>query len=119
MRLDQIAGVAVDHLFGRMLRRAALVSVIAVFAIVAVYHFATAGTMALETHYGALHAQLIMGGVYTALSAITFAAFWATRAKSTGAAAPALAAPREMQIAMLVEAVMLGYSLAHKGEQAR
>ena len=64
------------------------------------------------------HAQLIVGAIYTAAAAITYAIFWAMGRSSASAGAPLLTAPREMQLAMLIEAVMLGYSLARKGERA-
>jgi hypothetical protein len=44
---------------------------------------------------------------------------WLTRAKTSNGAAPALNNSREMQIVMLVEAAMLGYSMARKSETTR
>lgn len=120
MQLDHIAGAAFEHLFGRLLRRALLLCVLALLALIAIYHFTVAGTLALEAQYGMLYARLIIAGIYAALAFIAVIVWWATRAKAAKAGTPALAAPREMQIAMLVEAVMLGYSLAaRKGERAR
>jgi hypothetical protein len=40
------------------------------------------------------------------------------RARTTETSTPALAQGREMQIAMLIEAVMLGYTLARKSGRA-
>jgi hypothetical protein len=39
--------------------------------------------------------------------------------KTTSTGAPALSTQRDMRIAMLVEAVMLGYALARKGARTR
>lgn len=119
MQVDQIVALTVSHLFGRMLRRAVAAVLVAIFLMIAIYHFTIAGTIELETQFGALHARLIIGGIYTVLALISLAVFFALRARpANGAAAPALSQPREMQLVMLVEAVMLGYSLARKGERA-
>jgi hypothetical protein len=117
MRLEHIAGIAFDHIFGRILRRALLAGVIAAFAVAAIYHFTVAGTLTLEAQYGALHAQLIVAAIYTASAAISYAILWAMRSRT--ASTNALSAPRETQLAMLVEAVMLGYALARKSERTR
>jgi len=119
MRLEQMAGIAFDHIFGRILRRALLAGVVVGLAVAAIYHFTVAGTVTLEAQYGALHAQLIVAAIYTALALISYAILWAMRSRSAGDSAPALSTPREAQMAMLVEAVMLGYALARKGERAR
>jgi hypothetical protein len=119
MRLDQIAATAVTHLLGRVLRRAMVAALIALFALVAIYHFTIAGTLQLEMQFGLVQARLIVGGIYTALALISLAVFYGLRTKAiANGDAPMLNQPREMQIAMLVEAVMLGYALARKGERA-
>jgi hypothetical protein len=117
MRLDQLATAALEHVFGRLLRRALLAILIAALAVTAIYQLTAAGTLALQIQYGALQAPLIIGAIYAALALIAFAVAWAMRARSASASAPALTGQREMQIAMLVEAVMLGYALARKGER--
>ena len=83
----------------------------------ALYFFTVAGTIALETRYGALDARVIVGAIYAAVAIIT-TIVWATRGKPASSSAPVLSGQREMQIAMLVEAVMLGYALARKGDRA-
>ena len=118
MRIEDVAGLAFAHVFGRIFRRALLILLIAGFAIVALYYFTAAGSLSLETHFGALHALLIVGAVYAA-AAISFAIWWALLNKPASASTPALGTPRDMQIAMLVEAVMLGYALASKGARTR
>lgn len=118
MRLDHIAGMAFNQLLGRLLRRAALAIVIAVCALVALYHFTAAGSIALQAQYGLLNATLIIGGIYSALALGGAAVLWATRSKPDAPATPALAGQREMQLVMLVEAVMLGYALARKTPRA-
>jgi NADH:ubiquinone oxidoreductase subunit K len=119
MTLYNIATTAADHLVGRLLRRVLLVFLIAAFVMVAIYHFTIAGTLALETQYSALHTRLIVAGIYTAAAAITFAILWAIGRKHATPRAPSLSQQRERSVAMLVEAVMAGYSLARKGKRTR
>jgi hypothetical protein len=118
MRIDHIAGMAVEQLFGRMFRRALVAVAMAVFVIVAVYQGSVAATLALQVHYGALNAHLILCAAYAVLALAAWFIFWRMGHKPAGAATtPALAHPREMQMAMLVEAVMLGYALARKSDR--
>ena len=120
MRLDQLVTVAVGHLLGRLIKRALLAAAITIFALVAIYHFTVAGTLALDAQFGELQAQLIVGGGYAAGAVVALAILWAMRGKSSATSAPVPSEnAREMQLVMLVEAAMLGYSLARKREQAR
>jgi hypothetical protein len=82
------------------------------------YYFTAAATLALETQYGMLDARLVIGAVYTAV-AIAVAIVWSMLGKTTSTGAPTLSTQRDMQIAMLVEAVMLGYALARKSARTR
>jgi hypothetical protein len=119
MSLYNTVTAAAGHFAGRLLRHALLAFLTVVFALVALYHFTAAGTVALEQQYGALYAQLIVGAIYIALMLISLAIWWVMGRKPTTAAAPAVApASTEMQLAMLVEAGMLGYSMGKKKERA-
>ncbi|MFN3657881.1 MAG: hypothetical protein ACK4UO_11555 [Pseudolabrys sp.] len=119
MRLDDIARLTLNTLLGALLRRAAVAAVLAIFAITALYQFTVASTIALELEYGPLNAHLIVGAIYLVLAAIALAVLWAMRPKSSAPGLPALGEPRQMQLVMLAEAVMLGYTLARKNSRAR
>ena len=120
MRLDNLIAVATDHLVGRVLRRALVAAVIGICAVIALYHFTIAGDIALADRFGDFDARLIIGGIYAAVALISFVILWAMRRNSAlPASASALSNPREVQLVMLVEAVMLGYALARKGERTR
>ena len=120
MQLDHLASVAIDHLLGRLIKRALVVAAAAIFALIAIYHFTVAGTLALDAQFGELQARLIVGGAYAAAALVAVAIFWAMRGKPSAISAPIPSNnAREMQLVMLVEAVMLGYSLARKREPAR
>lgn len=118
MRLDQIAAMTINQVVGRLARRAAITAAMALCAIIALYQLTVAGTVALELQYGPLYAHLIIAGIYAVLALVAFAVLWTMRTKPAVATTPALDQPREMQLVMLVEAVMLGYALARKGGRA-
>ena len=119
MSLYNIAASATDHLVGRFLRRALLAIAMAALAVVAIYHFTVAATLALETHFSDLHAQLIVAAIYTALVIVSYAILWATGRRSAKVRVPALSPQREQQLTMLVEAAMLGFELAKKRARSR
>ncbi len=120
MRLTNIAESAINAMIARYLKRAILVALVGIFGIVTLYYLSAAGLMALALTYGPLYAYLIMAGIYAVAGLIALTAFYAMRSRpavrqnAVGDAAAASMSPRNMQIAMLVEAVMLGYSLARK-----
>lgn len=115
MGIEHITEMAVERVFGRLIRRVLMAIAVGVFGIVAIYYFTVAGTIALEGQYGELYARLVVGAIYTAIAIAITLAINGRAAKSSTSA---LSHPREMQIAMLIEAVMLGYSLARKGTRA-
>jgi type VI protein secretion system component VasK len=119
MSLYNIATAAADHLAGRFLRRALLALAMAALAIVAIYHFTVAGTLVLETYFSALHAQLIVAGIYTALAIGSYTILWATGRRNAKTHAPMLSQQREKQLTTLVEAAMVGFELARKGTRSR
>jgi hypothetical protein len=122
MRLSDVSEIAVSLLFGRLLRRALGAALLVLFALIAVYHFTVAGTLALDAEVGVLYARLIVAAIYTAAALITLIVLWATRTKPLieDQTADALMSPRNAQVAMLVEAAMLGYALARKsGDSGR
>ena len=117
MRLHDLTDLTFDLLFGRLLRRALGAALLAVFVSIALYYASSAGTLALSDAYGALYAYIIMAALYALATLIVLTVLWATRARPIVTNKPegALASPRNMQIAMLIEAAALGYSMARKG----
>ncbi len=116
MQLSEITGAAFTAIFGRLLRRAIAAVVFLLFGLIALYYLTTAGLVALEASYGILYARLIAGAVYAVAAAVPLVVLVVGRSK-TSIGAPAgdgQVSPRNLQITMLVEAVMLGYMLANK-----
>ncbi len=118
MQVDQIVALAAKRFVARLLRRTAAALALLIFLVIAIYHFTVAGMIALDGTVGALDARLIVGGIYGLLALTALIALWAMRVKPASTAPPALKTPRELQLVMIVEAVMLGYSLARKREGA-
>ncbi|MBI2716671.1 MAG: hypothetical protein HYX37_19825 [Rhizobiales bacterium] len=116
MRFAHITEIALDYVFGRLLRRAIVVALFVLCALIAIYHFTVAGTLALEAEYGLLYARLIVAAVYTAASLIALIVLWATRTKPLleNQVDGALITPRNAQMAMLIEAALLGFTLGKK-----
>ena len=118
MRLDHIAEAVSGHLFARLAWRTLLALIVAGCLITAFYQFTIAGLLALETYYGIQLARVVVGAVYTGLALIGLIAFWMhRRPDSTAAAANAMVLSRELRIIMLIEALMIGYGLARKGNR--
>ena len=86
--------VAIDHVFGRLLRRSLFGVAITAFSAVAIYQGTVAGALALQVHYSETIAHLIVAAAYTALTLTGFVILWATGTKS--ASAPTLRVPREL-----------------------
>lgn len=117
MRLSDIAEATISQVAGRLARRALGFALVGLLAVVMFYYASAAAVIALAIEVGPLYAYLIMAGIYAAAAAIVLIILYATRTKAVPVqeqAANALSSPRNMQIAMLVEALMLGYSLARK-----
>jgi hypothetical protein len=101
------------------LRRTLVAAIFGLFVLIAIYQFTVAGTVALEMQYGPLYAHLLVGLLYSTLALIAVVVLWAMRPRRIETRTPALSEPRQMQLVMLVEAVMLGYALARKSGRAR
>ncbi len=116
MQLNDILHVTFNQLFGRLLRRALGAALLAAFAVVALYYASGAGTLALTQMYGALHAYLIMAAIYAVIALVVLTVLYATRRKPAAAAKAegALDSSATLQVAALIEAVTLGYTMARK-----
>jgi hypothetical protein len=108
--------------FVRKAQRSAIAYSVCAVCGLAVLILATSATvMALIPVVGAVYAQLIVAGVFLLMIAITM--IWLQRpahepVRAVPVGAPADAATRSQaqfaQIAMIIEAVMLGYSMSRK-----
>jgi hypothetical protein len=119
MNLYNIFATAAGHLVGRFVLRTLTAIIMAAFAAVALYHFTIAGMLALATRFSDLQTQLIVAAIYAAISITGLTILWAMKRRKAKPSAPVLSERREMQLAMLIEAAMLGFELARKGTRSR
>jgi type VI protein secretion system component VasK len=119
MRLEHVVSLAIGQLFGRLIRRGIAMAVLALLVLIAVYHLTVAGIIALEQIYGPLDARLIVFGIYVVLALIVFGYLFATRAKPAAATGKGkrggiAGAPQDVQMAMLLDSILLGYTAARR-----
>ena len=133
MRLNDIVASAFDgasaKLSGatvKLRRNAILYSLCAFCAVGAVVFAASASVLALEPHVGVVYARLILAGVFAfVVLAIAFALWLSSRPVTAAAPQMPLHAQAQAtqtaqrtaqfaQLAMIVEAVLLGYSMARR-----
>ncbi len=125
MRLNDVVGLMFGGAVARLRRDAMVYGLCAVCAVAVVILVSSASLLALEPHVGAVYARLIVGGVFMliALTAFIWLRFAQQPRRPVAAAMPASGSARPAgnaqfaQIAMLVEAVMLGYSLSRKTDR--
>ncbi len=129
MGLNDIVATAVTGVSAKLnaatakLRRNAILYSLGAFcAVAAVVLAVSASLLALEPHVGVVYARLILAGVFASVVlAVVFALWLASRHAPATQAIPlhaqAQATQRSAQfaqLAMIVEAVLLGYSMARR-----
>ncbi|MEW6450706.1 MAG: hypothetical protein AB1490_08675 [Pseudomonadota bacterium] len=125
MRLNDVVGLMFNGAVDRLRRDAIVYGLCTICAIAAIIMAASASLLALEPHVGAVYARLIVAGVFVLIALI--AVLWtklklAQRPRRSSAASAGLAQSNSRnqqfaQIAMIVEAVLLGYSLSRKSDR--
>lgn len=119
MRSNHSIQTALGKLLSWLFWRGLLVIAMLACAIIAIYQFTTAGTLALEAQYGAVQAKLLIGALYFGFGLAACAGLWAMRKPLAGMlTAPTLKSKRELKAVMLVEAILLGYAAARKISRA-
>lgn len=117
MALTDIAAHAVERVVGRMVRRTVAWVCVAIFLFVALYQATTAVSVALELAFGPVQGHLIVAGFYVAAAFITLVSLWATGRRATAAlhqSGGTAGIQSELQLATVVEAMLLGYSLSRR-----
>ena len=117
MTLADIAGVAVNRIVGRLLRRAVAWLFVAIAVLAGLYQATIAVTAALQIEFGAIYAHLIIAAFYATAAILTVAVLWLTGRNSFLAyesRASIERIPAELQIATLVEAMLLGYAMSRR-----
>jgi hypothetical protein len=119
MSLANIAEAAAVRLLGKLAQYAVFGLFGGIFALMALYNFTAAGMTALEIEFGIVYARLIVAAIYMVLALASAAMLWFL-ARNAGKFEPASEpAPRHVQLAALIEALILGYEAAKKGRRTR
>jgi hypothetical protein len=118
MSIGNIAAAAAEELVAKYLWRVLVALMLALFALAALYHLTAAGFLVLEAQFGAIHARLIVAGIFVALTLASAGVLWVMQRKAATPTLPGEPGPRAMQIAMLVEAAMLGFEVSRKNPKA-
>lgn len=111
MPLDHLISQTVSRLIGRLVKRAIAALLLVFFALCMIYQLTAAGTQGLADSYGLVNARLIVAGIYAVAALVAFGFLVVTRARPTPAETE-LGKPRALRIAMLMESILFGYSLA-------
>ena len=119
MSLANIAEAAAGRLLGTLTRYLVFALLAGIFALVALYHLTVAGIFALEVQVGLLYARLIVAGIYAALTLASAGMLWALARRRTKPSPAPEPRPRHIQLAMLIEAAILGFEVARKGRRNR
>ena len=128
MRFNEIFASAFDAAAAKLsgatvkLRRNALLySLCALCVVAAIVFAASALILALEPHVGVVYARLILAGGFAVIAAVIVLTLWFIGRPTVVAPMPlhaqAQTAQRStnfVQLAMIVEAVLLGYSMARR-----
>lgn len=119
MSLATYAEATVGRLLGVLSRYLVFALLAVVFALVAIYHLTIAGIFALEAQVGVLYARLIIAGVFAALTAASAGMLWVMMRKAAKRAPVLEPKPKHEQLAMVIEAAILGFEAARKGTRAK
>lgn len=122
MRSNDMVGFFVSVVLGRVIRRAICGAAALLLSTVALGFLTAAGLLVLDLNLGLLYAEIIVGSIYAVTAAGLFVGLIATRSRSSTASLASAAGSgiaRNAQVAMIVEALMLGYMLANKSGSRR
>jgi hypothetical protein len=117
MAFSDIAAATVNRIIGHLARRAVGWLLVAIFALAAVYQGTVAVTLALELKFGVVEAHLMIAAFYAIAAVLTVAVLWVTARRSAlnyENRASIDRIPPELQIATIVEAMLLGYAMSRR-----
>jgi hypothetical protein len=116
MRLDHLIANVVSLVIGRLVRRAVAGLVLGLLVLGTIYHLTVAGTLGLAEQFGPIQARLIIAGIYFLAALAPLGFLIATRAGPVTAskADDVMQESRNQRIVMLLESILVGYSMAKK-----
>ena len=117
MALSDLVTNTVGRIVGTLVRRVVCWVLVALFGLAALYQASVAAVVALEAHFGAVYAHLLMAGIYALLAIGILVFFWVTvrRPFVDQEYRDMLAKlPAEAQVATVVEALLLGCAMSRR-----
>ena len=125
MGLQNMVAVAFNGATAKLQRNAIGYAICAVAGLGAIVMATGASILALEPHVGEVYARLIIAAVFVLVVLSTILWLQRSRARQPFVAPVATAAPAEQvhrqaqfaQLAMIIEAVLLGYSLSRRSDR--
>lgn len=119
MALPDYIGASLDGPISAVRRQTIAIVIAAASAVGAIFYVLSAATLALEPMVGLVYARLIIAGAFILLGLIAWFSprFFRTQGVAERAQAEADAMTREQKIAMIIEAVMLGFNLSSRKPQ--
>jgi hypothetical protein len=117
MALTDIPGAVIDHVTANLRRRVIGWLCVIIFGGMAIYEAIFVIVVALEQEWGTIVAHLIVGAFFLLAAIISLVVMWMKARRPASTFAPhvgALRPPADLQLLTIVEALLLGYSLARR-----
>ncbi len=121
MSLPDYIGSSLDGPISAVRRQTIAIAVAAASAVGAVFYFLSAALLALEPLVGAIYARLLIAAAFVLIAggAILLPRLFHTPSVVERARTEADSLTRDQKIAMIIEAVMMGFSLSSRGKSAQ
>lgn len=120
MRLTELAGFAFNGAVAKLRREVLAIVAAAACAVGAIYQLASASVVALESQVGAAGARLIVAAGFLLIGGIAIAIprlYERNRKSLIQQVQTEATVPRNLQLAAIMEAVILGFLLARKPKE--
>jgi hypothetical protein len=119
MALPEHIGASFDGPISTLRRQTIAIVIAIASAIGAIFYGLSATALALEPQVGTIYARLIIAGAFVVLGAVAvlIPRLFRRRGIAERAKAEAAAMTREQKVAMIIEALLLGFSLSSRRPQ--
>lgn len=108
---------ALQRVIQRILRRTVAWLVVAIALLAALYQATVAVTVELELQFGSVYGHLAIAAFYVAVAVVGMTILWLTARRTAISRAYRVSVaqlPPELQVATIVEALLLGYTMARR-----
>jgi hypothetical protein len=121
MSLPDYIGSSLDGPISAVRRQTIAIAVAAASAVGAVFYLLSAALLALEPLVGGVYARLLIAAAFVVITgcAVLLPRLFHTPSVVERARVEAGSLTRDQKIAMIIEAVMMGFSLSSRGKSAQ